>query len=142
MRYHDLIQVGTTVIAKVATLLGKPGAAGVCYRIDRVMRHQDFDFLAREVTHYAVAMPSEDYHFIFEGGRHDAFTPNEIDELLLVCDRDTESAHYRYQGEKILVEDFQKGFFREALALAHRQVEQIASAVIEGANRGSRKSLR
>lgn len=92
---HNL-QVGSLVVARRGTAVCDMGERGVCYEV--------YDLGGR---------PGRS--FIFESGRYDGFSPDDVDTFLEVTDTVcSETANYRFTNVWRLCQDFQQGRFAAA----------------------------
>jgi hypothetical protein len=90
------IQVGTVVLARRTTDVCDPGEIGVCYEV------------------YALG-GRPGYGFLFEKGRSDGFSPDDVRHFLLVTDEVCPSiANYVFTSVIWLQRDFKRGRFQEA----------------------------
>jgi hypothetical protein len=94
------IAVATIAIANKRTGVCEPGEIGVCYGV------------------YSLS-GRPGYSFIFESGRDDGFSPDEVAQMLLVTDHVcARVADYRLSTVGALQHDFRCGRFRDALRCA------------------------
>lgn len=98
---YDL-QVGSLVIAKQNTGVCEVGERGVCYEEYRLGNRPGWSF-------------------IFERGRYDGFSPDEVDSMLeltgQVC---AQVADYEFRNVTRLCQDFRSGRFAPALKAEHK----------------------
>ena len=90
------MQVGSLVLAKRRTGVCEPGEIGVCYEV--------YELGGRP-----------GYSFLFESGRYDGFSPEDVALMLDVTGRVCGSVStYRFQNVIELVRDFHAGRFAAA----------------------------
>ncbi len=90
------ISVGSIVVAKRQTAVCFLGELGVCYE-----------------TYQLEGRPG--YSFIFETGRHDGFSPDDVALVLNLTGRVCEAvASYRFTNVGQLAQDFRAGRFAAA----------------------------
>ena len=93
------IQVGTVALARRKTGVCDAGEVGVCYEV--------YDLGGRP-----------GYSFIFEQGRFDGFSPEDMGLFLILTDVICASiSDYQFVSVSRLCSDFDEGRFDEALAL-------------------------
>jgi hypothetical protein len=105
MQAPRVIQCGTVAIATRQSGVCDPGERGICYEV------------------YELGGRPE-YSFIFEKGRYDGFSPEEVAMLLkvtpTVCHTVTD---YQFRNVTRLLRDFAHGRFTEAFPSRQRQTE-------------------
>ena len=90
------IQVGTIAIAKLQSGVCDVGERGVCYEV------------------YSLA-GRPGYSFIFESGRYDGFSPEDVAIFLEVTETISPSvARYEFTNVSRLMRDFREGMFTPA----------------------------
>lgn len=113
-----MLRVGSLVIATRTTGVCAEGERGVCYEV------------------YALDSgdgPRPGYSFIFELGRYDGFSPDEVELMLqpleAVC---LEVAEYRFTNVIQLDRDYEAGVFDAALPVARlaRQCREAGRAIV------------
>ena len=107
MRYHPQgndgggtaaprIGLGSIVVAKCATGVCDPGELGVCYEVYTLGNRPG-------------------YSFIFERGRYDGFSPDEVAAMLEVTGRTCDAvAGYEFHNVQQLCRDYEAGRFAAA----------------------------
>lgn len=92
------IEVGTLVKLSTPCLGNEAGSTGVCYEVYKIGERPG-------------------YAFIFENGRYDGFSPDEVDNFLmeLGC---WDKLWYEFTNVMQLSEDFKNGRFDEAFSEA------------------------
>ena len=96
------IQVGTIAIATRASGVCDVGETGVCYEVYELARRPG-------------------YSFIFESGRHDGFSPEDVEMFLHVTHKVAPGvASYEFRNVTRLMRDFQEGRFADAFPPDHR----------------------
>jgi len=93
------VGVGTLVRLKCDCLGNKAGTTGVCYEV--------YELSGRK-----------GYSFIFENGRYDGFSPDEVDVFLEELGDYTPISSYKFKNVIKLTEDFRNGVFDEAFSEA------------------------
>jgi hypothetical protein len=90
------IKVGSQVIAKRASGVNAPGERGVCYEVYQLGGRPG-------------------YSFIFERGRYDGFSPQDVEMFLHVTGQHCPAvADYQFANVTRLARDFEQGRFAEA----------------------------
>lgn len=96
MTKHPPIKVGSLVIAKRASGVNAAGERGVCYEVYQLGGRPG-------------------YSFIFERGRYDGFSPEEVNTFLHVTGQHCPAiADYQFANVTQLARDFERGRFAEA----------------------------
>jgi hypothetical protein len=96
------IQVGTLVVAKRTSGVCVTGERGVCYEVYQLGGRQG-------------------YGIIFEGGRHDGFSPEDVAMFLDVTDQVCPAVTgYQFTNVSRLLDDFRNGRFADAFPPRHR----------------------
>jgi hypothetical protein len=96
MRELPNLAVGSLVIAKRTTGVCDAGERGVCYEEYTIGNRPGWSFL-------------------FESGRHDGFSPDEVELILeLTGDLCPDVADYEFQSVPRLMADFRRGRFAPA----------------------------
>jgi len=93
------VDVGTLVRLKLDCLDNEAGTTGVCYEV--------YELGARP-----------GYSFIFENGRYDGFSPDEVDMFLEELGDYNPISYYDFTNVITLSEDFRRGVFDEAFSEA------------------------
>ena len=97
------IQVGSIAVAKRRSGVCDPGEVGVCYEV------------------YSPA-GRHGYSFLFESGRFDGFSPEDVQDFLDLTGRICENvADYQFQNALRLSRDFQAGRFAAAFPQQNRK---------------------
>ena len=91
------IGVGTTVVAKRATGVCEVGELGVCYEV-YTLDHRP------------------GHSFIFQSGRYDGLSPDEVATMLWVTGRCDALAGYQFRNVQPLIRDYEAGLFAPAFA--------------------------
>jgi hypothetical protein len=91
------IGVGSTVVARRATGVCDVGEAGVCYEVYTLDNRPG-------------------YSFIFQSGRYDGFSPDEVATMLRVTGRCDALAGYEFRNVQQLCRDYEAGLFALAFA--------------------------
>jgi len=89
------ISVGSVAIAKRSSGVCDPGDLGVCYEV--------YELDGRP-----------GYSFIFERGRYDGFSPEDVELFLFICFTEPSIAGYEFTNVLQLVRDFCAGRFAAA----------------------------
>jgi hypothetical protein len=96
------IRVGSIAVAMRTTGVCEVGEVGVCYEVYELVNRPG-------------------YSFIFEQGRHDGFSPDEVDMMLSptggVC---PVVADYKFSNVGQLIVDYHRGCFAPAFRRARR----------------------
>jgi len=108
-------RVGTIVQLKVPCLGNEEGVSGICYDV------------------YTLGDRSG-YAFIFENGRYDGFSPDEVESFLKVLDHYGRDARYywtyRFTNVIALGRDFENGVFDEPFSEAQILKEEVVRGAI------------
>jgi hypothetical protein len=91
------IGVGSIVVAKRATGVCDVGEVGVCYEVYTLDNRPC-------------------YSFIFQSGRYDGFSPDEVATMLQVTGRSDALAGYEFKNVQQLTRDYEAGVFAPAFA--------------------------
>ena len=104
---QNKIQVGTVAIAMRTSGVCDAGEIGVCYEV--------YELAGRP-----------GYSFIFEGGRHDGFSPEDVEMFLHITGLVAPGVvGYEFHNVTRLLQDFQNGRFNDAFGRGEttRQLE-------------------
>lgn len=99
MQEQNTLQVGSIVVAKRHTAVCEIGEVGVCYEC------------------YSIA-DRPGWSFIFQQGRYDGFSPNEVDTMLHVTGQVCPAVtSYKFHNVARLSKDYEAGYFNSAFMM-------------------------
>lgn len=99
MQEPNTLQVGSIVVAKRHTAVCDVGEVGVCYEC------------------YSIA-DRPGWSFIFQQGRYDGFSPDEVEMILHVTGQVcTAVADYQFLNVMRVTRDYQEGYFNPAFVM-------------------------